>query len=134
MGTSQGVYQTDSSGGILWGYEVSGLEKAIPTSDGEAVVLAEGKVIKLGNIGSGQSLLLDSSEYSVNIGQPIDVVATYFEGVKQLNVTERSSFRTSDPSIAYVDQEGNIIGVKRGRTVLTVTYNGFEAKATVDVY
>lgn len=131
LGTSQGVYQTDSDGNILQVYEVSGLDKAIPTSDGNAVVLVEGRIIKLGSV---QSLQLDSSEYSVNIGQPIDVIVTYFEGAAPLNVTKESSFRTSDPSIAYVDEEGNLIGVKRGRTMLTVTYNGLEAKAIVDVY
>lgn len=79
-------------------------------------------------------LRLDDTEYSVNIGQPIDLVATYQEGDQFTNVTTSSSYSTSDPSIAIVDQEGSIIGLKRGQTTLTVTYNGVHATATIDVY
>lgn len=79
-------------------------------------------------------LRLDDTEYSVNIGQPIDLVVTYEEGDQITNVTISSSYSTSDPSIAIVDQEGNIIGLKRGQTTLTVTYNGVHTTATIDVY
>lgn len=80
------------------------------------------------------NLQLDDTEYSVNIGQPIDLVVTYQEGDQFTNVTTSSSYSTSDPSIAIVDQEGNIIGLKKGRTTLTVTYNGVHTTATIDVY
>ncbi|MNI34883.1 Bacterial Ig-like domain (group 2) [compost metagenome] len=79
-------------------------------------------------------LRLDDTEYSVNIGQPIDLVATYQEGDQFTNVTTSSSYSTSDPSIAIVDQEGSIIGLKRGQTTLTVTYNGVHTTATIHVY
>ncbi|MOA13335.1 Bacterial Ig-like domain (group 2) [compost metagenome] len=80
------------------------------------------------------NLQLDDTEYSVNIGQPLDLVVTYQEGANFTNVTTSSSYSTSDPSIAIVDQEGNIIGLKKGRTTLTVTYNGVHTTATIDVY
>lgn len=218
LGTSQGVYQTNSSGEILWQYEASGLSKAIPASDGGAVVLAEGKVSKLGSgletlefdsdsysllegqtldtvitavygkdrivisnlgevtfssddesiatidsygnitghksglttiravldgkAGSAQvyvfkmykSLQLDSSAYRVNIGEPIDVAVSYYEGASRSIVTGESVFSTGDPSIATVDEAGKLIGLKRGQTILTAAYNGLEAKATIEVY
>lgn len=80
------------------------------------------------------NLQLDDTEYSVNIGQPLDLVVTYQEGANFTNVTTSSNYSTSDPSIAIVDQEGNIIGLKKGRTTLTVTYNGVHTTATIDVY
>ncbi|GAA0134368.1 hypothetical protein YSY43_12080 [Paenibacillus sp. YSY-4.3] len=219
--TNQGVYETDSQGNIRWSYEISGLQRVVPTSDGGAAAFIGDKILKLNVGGSmvrrlefdsssyslieGQTLdtvltavygsesnvvtkldqvvfssddasiatvdpagnitghklgstyvraaldgveavakvyvfkvytalQLDSKEYSVNIGEPIDVVAIYFEGATQLRVTRESTFHTSDPSIAFVDDEGNMIGLKRGQTLLTVTYNGLEATATVDVY
>lgn len=81
-----------------------------------------------------KALHLDSSEYSVTVGEPIDVVVTYLEGANHSNVTRESAFSTGDPSIAIVDAEGNLIGLKRGQTTLTVTYNGLEATVIVDVY
>lgn len=218
LGTSKGVYETNSSGDLLWSYEDSGIRKAIPALDGGTAVISGGKIIKLGGsiarlefdshsysliegqtldtvltavygserktvtnldqvvfssddesivtidsygnitghkVGSTyiratwtgleaiaevhvfntyQALQLDSNEYSVNIGEPIDLAVTYLEGASQFDVTRESAFSTSDPSIAIVDIEGNIIGLKRGQTILTVTYNGLEATAVVDVY
>lgn len=80
------------------------------------------------------SLHFDSDEYSVNIGEPLDIEVTYRLGSDFTQVTHVSSYSSSNPSIAYVDSEGNIIGLQRGRVTLTVTYDGFEATAIVDVY
>ncbi|WP_164515078.1 Ig-like domain-containing protein [Paenibacillus lentus] len=80
------------------------------------------------------SLYFDSDEYSVNIGEPLDIEVTYRFGSNFTQVTQFSSYSSSDPSIAYVDSEGNIIGLQRGRVTLTATYSGFEATAIVDVY
>lgn len=79
------------------------------------------------------AVLLDSAEYSVNIGQPLDLVAYYQEGNKLADVTGESHFEVSDPAIARIE-DGQIIGLKAGRTSLKVTYNGYETTAIVDVY
>ncbi|WP_110931928.1 Ig-like domain-containing protein [Paenibacillus bouchesdurhonensis] len=83
---------------------------------------------------SSTSLHFDSDEYSVNIGEPLDIEVTYRLGNNFTQVTHISSYSSSNPSIAYVDSEGNIIGLQRGRVTLTVTYDGLEATAIVDVY
>lgn len=218
LGTSEGVYEINSNGDILWIYELSGVRQAIPTADGGAAVISGGKLLKLGSsidrlefdspdysliegqtldtvltavyggerkvvanlnqvvlssddesivtidpegnitgqkLGSTyiraalngaeavarvhvfkthKSLQLDSSEYQINVGQPIDLIVTYFEGASRSNVTTESSFSTSDPSVAVVDEDGKLIGLHQGQTILKATYNGLEASAIVDVY
>ncbi|GAA0134377.1 hypothetical protein YSY43_12170 [Paenibacillus sp. YSY-4.3] len=79
------------------------------------------------------AVLLDSAEYSVNIGEPLDLIVYYQEGNKLENVTAESNFEVSDPSVARIE-DGHIIGLKVGRTALKVTYNGIESAAIVDVY
>lgn len=49
------------------------------------------------------------------------------------DVTGESHFEVSDPAIARIE-DGQIIGLKAGRTSLKVTYNGYETTAIVDVY
>ncbi|GAA0134370.1 hypothetical protein YSY43_12100 [Paenibacillus sp. YSY-4.3] len=122
----ESIASVDSAGNIT-GHKL-GLTYVRAVMDG---LVAEAKVhvFKL-----YKALQLDSSEYSVNIGEPIDVAVTYLEGASRKNVTRDSIFSTSDPSIAFVNEEGNIVGLKRGKITLTASYNGLETTAIVDVY
>lgn len=138
FGTAEGVYKTDRQGHVQWSQSITDLEQVITTSDGGIAAIVQGKLLKFNEGGStpipSPRLQLDDTEYSVNIGQPIDLVVTYQTGNQFTNVTTSSSYSTSNPAIAIVDQEGNIIGLQRGRTTLTVAYNGVHTTATIDVY
>lgn len=138
FGTTQGLYKTNSNGDVLWFHVVNNLEQVIVESDGGVLVIARESLLKFGTSDhespSLEYLKFDSDEYSVNIGEPLDIAVTYRLGNHFTQVTNISSYSSSDPSIAYVDLEGNIIGLQRGRVTLTVTYDGLEATAIVDVY
>ncbi|MFD3260002.1 hypothetical protein ACE3MQ_15445 [Paenibacillus lentus] len=139
FGTTQGLYKTNSNGDVLWFHVVNNLEQVIVESDGGVLVIAKESLLKFGTSDNHESpslenLKFDSDEYSVNIGEPLDIAVTYRLGNHFTQVTNISSYSSSDPSIAYVDLEGNIIGLQRGRVTLTVTYDGLEATAIVDVY
>lgn len=79
-------------------------------------------------------MLLDSEDYSLVVGQTLDIVVTYQIGHHINTVTSDSVFNVLDPSIVHVDEEGNISGLRKGRTTLIINYNGVEARATIDVY
>lgn len=91
-------------------------------------------VFVYGSSAPAAQLLLDSEDYSLVVGQTLDTVVTYQAGQHINTVTRDSVFTVLDPSIVHVDEEGNISGLKKGRTTLIVNYNGMEARATIDVY
>lgn len=73
----------------------------------------------------GVSVMASGLRQTVNLGsgqdQTISVAPAYFE------------FTSSDPSVATVDEEGNITGVSPGETVITATLNGVEATGSATV-
>ncbi|MNJ40631.1 Bacterial Ig-like domain (group 2) [compost metagenome] len=79
-------------------------------------------------------LLLDSEDYSLIVGQTLDFVVTYIRGNNSFVVTSDSIFTVGDSSILSVDQDGNLLGLRKGRTTLTAAYNGLEVSAIIDVY
>ncbi|MFD3257038.1 Ig-like domain-containing protein [Paenibacillus lentus] len=107
---------------------------------GEATITAESSGVEASAIvyvyGSAPQarLQLDSSEYSLSVGQTLDLVVTYIRGDHSSIVPPDSFLISAEPAIVAVDSEGNITGAGRGQTILTVTYEGLEATAVVDVY
>ncbi|WCK53308.1 hypothetical protein PP175_18250 [Aneurinibacillus sp. Ricciae_BoGa-3] len=79
-------------------------------------------------------LRLDSEEYSLVTGERLDTQVTCLEDGHKRDVTMHSNFSISDPTIASVDSMGNITGLKRGATMLTVTYYNLKVTAKVYVY
>jgi peptidoglycan/xylan/chitin deacetylase (PgdA/CDA1 family) len=79
-------------------------------------------------------LRLDSEDYSLVVGEPLDTVVTSVSGNQKVDVTKNSTFSISDPTIASVDRMGTITGLKRGETVLTATYNNMKTTAKIYVY
>lgn len=75
---------------------------------------------------------LDSDDYSLSVGTELDVAAyvTDEAGVTS-KVTENTAFTTDAPSIAVVDEYGNIRGISPGVTYITATYNGMTYRASV---
>jgi hypothetical protein len=53
---------------------------------------------------------------------------------KTVIVSGQGSYSISDPSVASINTEGLITGIKRGVTVLKATYNGMVTTATLYVY
>ncbi|WP_379389942.1 Ig-like domain-containing protein [Paenibacillus lentus] len=81
--------------------------------------------------GGGQ-FYLDSEEYSLSIGTELDVAAYYaHESGHPSLVTQDTVFRIDDPSIATMDEQGNIKGISPGTTYITATYNGITYRASV---
>ncbi|WP_196427297.1 hypothetical protein [Paenibacillus woosongensis] len=81
--------------------------------------------------GSGR-FYLDSEEYSLSIGTELDVAAYYVnESGLPFKVTQDTMFSIDDPSIATVDEYGNIRGIRPGITHITATYNGIIYRASV---
>ncbi|TDF95484.1 Ig-like domain-containing protein [Paenibacillus piri] len=137
IGTSQRVFKTDALASVQWSKAVSNMTKAVPTKDGGAAILySPDTLLKL----AGQSkppqtgLKLDSEDYSLSIGQTLDTILTSVYGNQKINVTQYGAYLIADPSVASVDNSGNISGLKYGQTVLTATYNGSQARANVYVY
>jgi hypothetical protein len=79
-------------------------------------------------------LKLDSKDYSLTAGQSLDTVLTVVKNGKTVIVSGQGSYSISDPSVASINTEGLITGIKRGVTVLKATYNGMVTTATLYVY
>ncbi|WHX47032.1 Ig-like domain-containing protein [Paenibacillus woosongensis] len=75
---------------------------------------------------------LDSEEYSLSIGTELDVAAYYVnDSGLPSKVTQDAVFSMDDPSIATIDEYGNIRGIRPGITHITATYNGATYRASV---
>jgi peptidoglycan/xylan/chitin deacetylase (PgdA/CDA1 family) len=75
---------------------------------------------------------LDSTEYSIVVQENLDTSVTVINGMKR--VTGLCTFSVDDPSVVTVDFFGNIKGIKRGKALLTATYNGSKTTAKIYVY
>ncbi|MBR0222539.1 MAG: Ig-like domain-containing protein [Synergistaceae bacterium] len=60
----------------------------------------------------------------------IDKDGNYYDISSPLAGTE---WIVEDPSIAYIDENGRVVGLKEGSTNLTAVYNGVSASVTVEV-
>lgn len=89
--------------------------------------------IEVTSEGSGDGIFyLDSDEYSLSIGTELDVAAFFIDESENTSlVTLNTTFSSDDPSIATIDEYGNIYGVSPGITYITATYNGLTYRASV---
>ncbi|WP_019639667.1 Ig-like domain-containing protein [Paenibacillus fonticola] len=90
--------------------------------------------VKVSNAKEPGRFYLDSEEYSLSIGTELDVAAYYVnESGLPSRVTQDTVFSIDDPSIATIDEYGNIRGISPGITYITATYNGTTYRASVGV-
>lgn len=76
-------------------------------------------------------IALDNKSISITQGQSAVLGATI---LKEEDKSQRLIYVSSDSSIAYVDQKGNIIGISEGNAEITVkTPTGLSAKCSVSV-
>ncbi|MNO61847.1 Bacterial Ig-like domain (group 2) [compost metagenome] len=77
-------------------------------------------------------LFLDSDEYSLSIGTELDVAAFFTDAFGNTSlVTQNTTFSSDHPTIATVDEYGNIRGISPGITYITAEYNGLTYRASV---
>ncbi|MUG45765.1 hypothetical protein [Paenibacillus woosongensis] len=69
------------------------------------------------------------------MGQTLDLAVIYNRGGQhRMTVTGDSVITVSDSMIVAIDPEGNMTGIREGRTSVTAAYEGLEAMADVVVY
>ncbi|WP_161807565.1 discoidin domain-containing protein [Bacillus sp. FJAT-28004] len=80
-----------------------------------------------------QAVAFDAASYDVKEGQSaaVKITAQYSDGSKK-DVTAQSAFEIANSSFATI-ANGTITGVSRGETVITATYGGKQATATIVV-
>lgn len=90
-----------------------------------------------GDEGSGpvvSSVSLDSDSYSLNVGNTHQTVVTAVYSDNSLpDVTQYASYNSSNPLVAIVSQSGLVTAIGQGSTVITATYGGHSAQASVTV-
>jgi alpha-glucosidase (family GH31 glycosyl hydrolase)/uncharacterized protein YjdB len=94
---------------------------------------AELNVYKQAEAPALQAVAFDAASYEVKEGQSkaVKVTAQYSDGSQQ-DVTAQSAFEIANSSLATI-ANGTITGVSRGETVITATYGGKQATATIVV-
>lgn len=122
------IVSIDSAGNI------TGLRHGETTITAESSGVETSAIVYVYGPAPQARLQLDSSEYSLSVGQTLDLVVTYTRGEHSSIVTPESVLISAEPAIVTVDSEGNITGAGKGRTTLIAAYEGLEATAVVDVY
>ena len=78
-----------------------------------------------------QAISLSRQDFTLNPGEPYQILAA----VSPADVTEPVVWTSSDPSLATVDQEGNVLNVNQGTTkesvTITASCGGMEATCIV---
>lgn len=76
---------------------------------------------------------LDSYEYSLAEGTMLDlkVILRNYINQNEIDITRQTTFTSDHPDIAEVDEEGNLIGHKRGITKIYAQYKGSIISANV---
>ena len=111
----------DEDGFLLDGTILDDVPAEVPEEKTEQIgkALAGGEEFYLE---PGEMTIWVGEEYSFGFVDPEDVVY----GAK--------TWKSSDPSVASIDQTGRIVGLKEGATVISLTANGHTATATLIVY
>lgn len=146
---TNGIYQTDSSGQLLWSKALEGVTVAESLKNREIIAVTDKtQLAKLswtspadpGNPSTdpnlpGDGLKFEDETYSISLGDTFDtVVKVDGPDGSPVTVTKFSTFTTDNPEVLTIDTEGNITGVKRGVAVISANYGGKTATATVNVY
>lgn len=80
------------------------------------------------------SISLDSTSYSLSVGSShTSTVIASFSNDATANVTPYTTYSSSQTSVATVASDGVVTAVSQGATVITATYHGKTATATVTV-
>lgn len=81
------------------------------------------------------SFYLDSTEYSLSVGERLDTRAfIYDEATSQtFDITHLVTFWSDNPEIADYDEEGNLVGHKAGIINVYASYNGDTKTASVQI-
>lgn len=95
----------------------------------------------LGTISQGEALLFDGQDVvrqvDTNTTFPIDAKTTFNlpTGINQDVATAPAyfEFQSTDPSVAFVDEDGQIIVLSAGSTVITATLNGTPAIGSLTI-
>lgn len=122
------IASIDSAGNI------TGLRHGVTMITAETAGVRASATVYVYGSAPAARLQLDSSEYSLTVGQTLDLTVIYSRGDQHRDVTRDALLTVSVPDIITIDAEGNITGFGKGRTVITATYEGIEATAVVDVY
>lgn len=79
-------------------------------------------------------LALDHSRYAIKEGEhaQIAVIAEYSDGTKR-DVSLEAAYVMKDDGLAAVDASGRLLGLKPGSTEVTVTFEGLQAVAIVEI-
>lgn len=117
---------------------------AVVSSGGQVTGVSEGETVVRVSYGgvsdecvvkvvpkSVSSISFDEGYYNVELGKTVQVVARMFPGGGDPAYIE---WTVDDPSVASVDGEGNVSGIKKGSTVLRAKHSGKEAECTIYVY
>lgn len=117
---------------------------AVVSSSGQVTGVSEGETLVRVSYGgvsdecavkvvpkSVSSISFDEGYYNVELGKTVQVVARMFPGGGDPAYIE---WAIDDPSVASVDGEGNVSGIKKGKTVLRARHSGNEAECTIYVY
>ena len=113
----------------------NGLVTAVAKGEAEVTATASGKtatckVSVYDNIVSVTGVTLPDAVLTVDRGEILTLVAT----VEPADATNRTvSWTSSDPTVAFISQEGELQALKLGKTVITVTTEDGGFTATCDV-
>lgn len=121
-------YKYDNLGRIIEVVYESG-QKITMSYDAAGNLLSSGSESPDGTL---TGISLDSDAYNLNEGNVHNTVvkAEYSNGVKR-NATVGVVFTTSNAEAASVDSTGKVTALKIGKAVITASYEGFSASATV---
>ncbi|WP_068615282.1 PQQ-binding-like beta-propeller repeat protein [Paenibacillus tuaregi] len=153
LGTSEGIVKFNHQGEVQGTSnirKVTGLYKTAGTAMVAVRSLNRLEKLSLGSFTSLKSdrnlpklqpkvadkLQFDSEEYSISSGDTFDtvVLSSRSGNGRRVPVTKLSKFQSDNPKVLTIDNEGNITGVKRGKTVIRASYEGQSVAAEVSVY
>ena len=126
--TSDGTILTVSEDGVISGLKAGKTTVTVKTKDGSYNTPCEVTVTN-GTV-NVKSITINGNS-SVTVGGSIKLTVTFDPS----DATDKTvTWKSSDPSIATVDSDGNVKGLKAGKVTITVTSkNGVKATKTINV-
>ncbi|MBQ8685622.1 MAG: Ig-like domain-containing protein [Clostridia bacterium] len=115
---------TVSSDGVVEGISVGVATITVTLGEESATC-----VVTVKEAPSGDLAFL-SAETTVRVEGSSKQLTLFYKGVK---VTENVSYAVADPTVASVDANGNVLGLKKGETTVTATYEGLTATCKIIV-
>ena len=120
-----GIASVDNKG-IIDGLKPGKVTITVKTKDGKVKAVCEVEIKPI----DVEEITLDSNKKTINVGDKTRIIAT----VKPDDATDKELiWETSDPSIATVDKNGVVRGLKPGKVTITVKTKDGKVKATCEV-